>query len=429
MAIHKRLFFLLLVLLPTQLGYHFWPEWSLVLGRRIDYLSPSVYVTDLLIVCLLIAWGHASSLRLRASRVFIPASIAFLIVVFAVINTFHAVNIPISVYRWLKVFEYAGLCLYIVGTKTRMRDVIFPLALSVGYSSVIGIVQFLLQHSLGGPFWLLGERSFFSDTPGIARFNICLPFSYTCVLVLRAYGTFPHPNVFGGYIAVVLPIIVYNVLLSPSVHTRLYKMIIAISFVALLMTFSRSAWTTASLHLCVVFYVALRKREKNIWGASHIGVVAVVGVLLVACVLFFPSVSDESVVRRIDLQNAALGMWQHSPFIGVGLGNFLVELPVYTHSRYVNFLQPVHNIFILSLAELGIVGIFAIIIGIGFMIYRSVALFSRATIARRLLYVIHWMPICCVLLLGFVDHYPVTLQQGQLLSMVVLGVSISSFLE
>jgi len=50
------LFSLLLVFLPTQLGLHFWPGWALVLGRRLDYLSPTLYVTDILIVFLLIRW-------------------------------------------------------------------------------------------------------------------------------------------------------------------------------------------------------------------------------------------------------------------------------------------------------------------------------------------------------------------------------------
>src|SRR5438105_4334390 len=41
--------FLLLFLLPTQLGKHFWPEFSFVQGLRIDYLSPTLYVTDMLV--------------------------------------------------------------------------------------------------------------------------------------------------------------------------------------------------------------------------------------------------------------------------------------------------------------------------------------------------------------------------------------------
>ena len=34
MGIHQRLFLLLLALLPTQLGWHFWPTWAYILGRK-----------------------------------------------------------------------------------------------------------------------------------------------------------------------------------------------------------------------------------------------------------------------------------------------------------------------------------------------------------------------------------------------------------
>jgi len=41
--LQQRLFWLLVFLLPVQFGRHFWPEWSYVMGLRIDYLSPTIY--------------------------------------------------------------------------------------------------------------------------------------------------------------------------------------------------------------------------------------------------------------------------------------------------------------------------------------------------------------------------------------------------
>ena len=41
------LLILFLLLIPTQLGKHFWPDWSSVLGIRIDYLSPTLYLVDI----------------------------------------------------------------------------------------------------------------------------------------------------------------------------------------------------------------------------------------------------------------------------------------------------------------------------------------------------------------------------------------------
>lgn len=427
MAIHKRLFFLLLFLLPTQLGYHFWPEWSSVLGRRVDYLSPTVFITDLLVGSIFISWAVVSYPRIRRRTVFISVAAILLVAIFAAINSAGAINIPVSIYWWIKVLEYGGLYWYIVATKVKMRDAIYPLALSVGYSSVIGVAQFFLQHSLGGPFWFLGERSFFLDTPGIARFNVCPSFTHVCILVLRAYGTFPHPNILGGYIAVVSPVLISYVFLSRSSHVRLYIGIVGVSMVALLCTFSRSAWVVACIHFGIVLLSAVGIRAKRISIAVRVMSISIVCGLLIVSVMFFPSMSDESVVRRVELQQAAFRMWQHAPILGIGLGNFLSQLPFYTHSRYINFLQPVHNIFILLFVELGALGAFIIILATGFVLYRSMTLFSRATVEGRFIYIRSWMPMLCILILGSIDHYPVTLQQGQLLATIFSGLYISSF--
>ncbi|MCD6226056.1 hypothetical protein J7J95_03210, partial [bacterium] len=45
-------FFLLLFLfsLPFQLGRHFWFPWCYVLGERIDYLSPTIFLPDIFLI-------------------------------------------------------------------------------------------------------------------------------------------------------------------------------------------------------------------------------------------------------------------------------------------------------------------------------------------------------------------------------------------
>src|SRR3989344_9415701 len=54
---HFSLFFYLLILfLPTQLGRHFWPNFSFVSGIRIDYLSPTLYATDIFILLIFVFW-------------------------------------------------------------------------------------------------------------------------------------------------------------------------------------------------------------------------------------------------------------------------------------------------------------------------------------------------------------------------------------
>lgn len=379
MALHQRLFLVLLVFLPTQLGFHFWPEWSYVLGRRIDYLSPTVYLTDILVVSIVAKFLISNFKFLIKQRNF------QIVVLFAALNIFFAKSQPVAAYKWLKVFEFVGLGWYIVSTRPKLSDISRQLSVGVLYSSLIAIGQFFMQRSIGGPLWLLGERTFDVTTPGIARWE---GFGS---LLLRPYGTFPHPNVLGGFLAITLPILLRYI----KQIRRIGLISVFLGLIALTFSFSRSAWIAAGLGIGAIYF--FRKR--------HVPVIVLALLLVSAAFIFKPSYDDESVVRRSALNSTAITMWRMSPWIGVGLGNFIVELPSYNINRQGNYLQPAHNIYLLLLSEIGVVGILGLIgalWGIRKKIRMNVALVT-------------------ILILGLVDHYPLTLQQGQLLFIIVLS--------
>lgn len=385
--IHKRLFFLLLALLPTQLGFHFWPEWAFVLGRRVDYLSPTLYVTDVLLFMTIATWLFTGKLGGLGGY----GKLGVFILLFAVVNIWFSASPWVALYKWLKVLEFAVLGLYIVKTKPTIIEITLPLMIGMLYSSAIAILQFALQHSLGGVFWYLGERTFSITTPGIARFD-------GIGLWLRPYATFPHPNVLGGYLAVTFPLL----FLLHERHVIIIKRVaIFLGCIALSFTFSRSAWIAAGLGIGATYFLSTK---KNIF-------------LFLTCVFLFsatillrPAFTDESFVQRSELNHAAISMWQSSPILGVGLGNFLVRLPEFSTSRNVNFLQPVHNIYLLVLTEVGIIGLFAIVI--------LVIMGMKGT------WGMYKISFACILFLGLFDHYPLTLQQGQLLFTILFALML-----
>lgn len=393
---HQLLFSLLLVLLPTQLGYHWWPSWALVLGRRLDYLSPTLYLTDIIIFLLLISWYVA-----KRKKIHFPILQTILIIGFIVTNIYFAVNRMVALIAWTKILELVALGIYIVKTKPKFSSVVIPVSLGVFYSSLIAIVQFLLQHSIGGIFWLLGERTFSAGTPGIAQIPLCFPNRLNCPLMLRSYATFPHPNVLGGFLAVTLPLIIYqltNLPINQLTKTKKIFYILTLSFgiIALVLTFSRSAWVVAVLSSMYVVF----KKKRHVFFPFLLSAILII--FFIGNTFGF---QDESVVVRQQLNAAAISMFRASPIIGSGTGNFLVRLPDYLVSRTIYFLQPAHNIYLLALAETGIIG-FAIFLWI----------LWKAVNNNKI--------IIPILLLGFVDHYFLTLQQGQLLLAIFLSLSL-----
>lgn len=423
MKLHKIFFFLLLVFLPSQLGLHFWPEWSMVLGRRVDYLSPTLYLTDIIIFLILFFWffdylKKISSLKssikkiINQNRVFIL--ILFLVYVF--LNIFFSRNSLVAGYKWLKILEFVLLGFYIVKSKPEILFVTMGLAIGIFYSSLIAIFQFILQGSVGGPLWWLGERTFNASTPGIARITLCNPLSESCSLRLRPYAAFPHPNVLAGFLVATIPVLIVQ--FSKSSILKLSKKIFFLSSIflgiaALILTFSRSGLIAGSLTIIIASYKTVKSKIFR-------KILFTIGTILIIFSFFLLrtiSFLDESVAVREQLNVVAMKFWQEFPLFGTGMGNFLVKLPESLPLHTVYFLQPVHNILLLILAEAGIVGLL-------FFLYIVLKALKNFSFSTKTAFPIFKLSLVTLILLGLVDHYLLTLQQGELLLTLIFSLAL-----
>lgn len=420
---HRVFFYLCILFIPTQLGLHLWPSWSFILGRRVDYLSPTLFVTDILILLLLVSWliesvsgGWYFVSRIWKKKNELNTVFFILLFLFACLNIMFAANRPVALYHWMKVLEFTLLVWYIVKTKPNLSHISYFVSLAIIYSSILAIWQFVLQRSVGGLWWVLGERTFSNATSGIAQIPICVFHSGGCPLFLRSYATFPHPNVLGGFLAVTIPLI-----LNLQRHARLFKFMkwitIGLGMIALSLTFSRSAWAVGAI---LIIWTVIQNKRRAPGGTRQ--VLKLFGIFLVVCIGSFAAFSlhatDESVVVREQLNSAAIKIWHSASLTGVGLGNFLVTLPTYLPSRTVYFLQPVHNIYLLLLSEVGVVGIGMLVCIVAFILnHGKKQNMPPLSIRYSLL---------ALLILGLVDHYPVTLQQGQLLLTLFIGLTLIS---
>src|SRR5260221_3480095 len=147
--LQNKLFTLFIVLLPVQLGLYFWPDWALVSGIRVDYLAPVIYLTDLIVIALLVvSFKDIKTINLA----WIIA-----ITIFALVNIYFANVWQIALLKWFKYLEVFLLGVFIYQNKKLViENINFPLSIAVIYSSVIAILQFFLGHTIGGALYLLG---------------------------------------------------------------------------------------------------------------------------------------------------------------------------------------------------------------------------------------------------------------------------------
>lgn len=395
---HRWIFWILLLLLPTQLGKHFWPDSALIFGIRVDYLSPTAYLTDIVVVALLVAWAiETGGIRwirgIRRAVYLIPLFLLFLL--FS--SLFIAQNQEVAVYKLVKILEFFLLGAYVYHSRRFiLGSRLWRLALSIVilYTSFLGILQILLGHSIGGIFWFSGERTFSLADPGVAKAV------FAGQEFLRPYSTFSHPNSLAGFLLVVL------ILLFPA-RNILERLAFVFGTVVLFLSFSQTAWLVSILVL--VFLLFQRPRKYSKWGKIILFVSVFASLFLgkIWSALSGNTIFPEEIFLRVELLSSAYKMFLDSPIFGVGLNNFINLLPLYGATPAVSWwLQPVHNIFVLWTVETGLVGLL-------FLLYFLWRIFRK----------IKTLPLVLVgiFLTGLFDHYWLTLQQNQLLLAIVLG--------
>lgn len=357
------LIIILILLSPSQLGFHFWPDWSLVNGIKIDYLSPTVYLTDLIFLGLLII----SIIKFHKSKF-----LKLLIAIFLGLFFFSGKGNVSSVYWSLRYLQVPALAwmVFVNGKNLNPYNGIkkyltFPLL----FTLILEIWQFIIRKSTGW-WWIFGERTFSLATPNIATIDIWGE------KFLRPYATFSHPNALAGWL-MLAAFILWN-----SKPKRIF------AAAGILLTFSRNA--VLGLIVGVVSYSVLIKP------------------VYLRSIIAFP---ESSSGERIILNQVSLKVFGNFPVFGIGPGKLLTVLPDYFPPGFWN-IQPPHNIFLLILAETGVFGFTILLAGL-LKIYP--ALKKTPGLLPGLM---------AVFSTSLLDHYWLTSQQNRIILGIYLGLCL-----
>ncbi|HSX37289.1 MAG TPA: O-antigen ligase family protein [Chlamydiales bacterium] len=443
------------------------------------------YPSDLIAVALLLIALFA--LRIPCRHFFGSRGAGFLwiIFVFAFLSIPFSplANYPLPYIRLLQLSTPFILYSFLANSfsleeKTRLITRIFQcIVFAACIQSVIAIAQFAIQGPIG--LRLLGEQSGFAHfamPAGHHRWLFCLKKSLESIIVIRSYGTFPHTNVLGGFLAC-------SILASYSLcsKTRVRFFLILLQFFAMSLTFSRSAffgwalgtlvWFAFSIRDCCrmkassIFgmilayfrsksgdlYTFCRYRSplfdrksaqkhpkideafirqqsltKQIWDKSLIFTlfisVCISWIILHEPILHrggivnYTNLNQESDGLRIRYQTTALSLIKTHPFLGVGFHQLA------THSQKYISNDPtypidggVHNIYLYLAVETGLFSLMAFCIFIFFILYKTLQTPATPQVASLLAIFIAF------LFIGGCDFYPLLFQQGKLIFFLTSG--------
>ncbi len=367
------------------------------MGIRVDYLSPTLYFLDLL--WFLVFVGGWKEVKVNIKKY-------WWVLVLIVVNILIAERDWLTVYRWVRILQMGWMAAYLFKNKKIFEEqLIRVLPIWIVFESFLGLGQIILGGSLEGVFYWLGERRFSYSSIGTAQMAMMGHG------IVRAYGTFSHPNSMAGFLLVAE---LLWVAFKKKEKPVWWWMVFWSGWVGIMLSGSRTVWLASLVALIFNFQFLIFKQNKmKQWGFCLI--LLGVFVVVLAGVGSNYVVADwlggwdgESFLKRWNLNMTALKMIRDNPLFGVGLGNFLVKLPEYQKDNTFFWLQPVHNCLLLLISELGLAGI--LILGkIGKRINFNKRLYNFVLVA--------------IIVTGMVDHYWLTLPQNSWL-LVVFGVML-----
>lgn len=361
----------------------YFPEWD----------SSFLYLADIVFVVLFFA-----TIRRIIHQLNHWCWYSFLILHILLIHTISSYDPLRSFLSVLGLFQAFYLFLVIRLYRQLLRP-LFLTFLGIGLlSAIIGITQFILNHSLG--LVILRESTISPELINVAKVL------YQGSMHIRSYGLFQHPNILAFISS--FSIVISALLLRRSSKPLIYAYLLPIFIASTVLSFSRVG--IAILTISLSFFII------NLWHFVPRGIfvrfLVVLGIFLSILIIFFyqpymsrpfEEVEDFGSLDSFRLQtiNQATTVIRNNLLFGVGFGNYMVNLRQYFPFLAFWQYQPPHSIFILTLAE---TGIFAIIPFILLFVYLKKTFHVERLIVIALA-IVFGLP-------ALFDHYLITTRIG-----------------
>jgi hypothetical protein len=346
-----------------------------------------------------------ASFAWTADRLFAASLLAFLL--FSICSSAWALYPDLAIQQAYYFVEGAMLFFLILLGPLRITAALGSFFAGVGVQVAYAIYQFFSQSTLSN-VWLglVGHRV---DTPGTSVLQ-----SELVGRVLRSYGTFDHPNIFGGFMVVSIMLFTAFFLKRRSIiFARMSLVALPFLLAALFFSFSRSAWLALAVWFGVMLSTSARKTIGGLASVAFLTAVVLASVYAPHMQTRFGFAAAHevtSVQERASLTQDALTLISKHPLIGVGAGQFTLAMHSIDPTREYWEYQPVHNVFLLLFAELGFIGVVLTLLVLVFFIYVWVHLWKGEHSLQLLFGFLTTLSV-----LALFDHYLYTSHIGPLL--------------
>lgn len=397
-------------LLPWQTRWIFYE--TLLGGQPFDFGVLSLYAVELVLLVIVLLSGrpHWSPESRR------PALLALFVLMASLASVMVALNQLLALVALMHLAFAVVFFLALLDQRVEIRRVIIGFCAGLVIPSLLGFWQIAIGGSGASTLFGLATRD--SARLGEAVFQLS-----NGNRVLRAYGTFGHPNIFGGYLAIGIIGLTY---LWQQVTQKRDQIIIIGGFIllsiTLIATFSRSAILGLFVGLAILFVGQKLRRS------SQKRFLFFLPVLALAVIFFWPIISsrfDFSSAIESRSVNERVAQYQDFPSVvsghlltGKGIGNYTLAVREAFPDRQWWEYQPIHNVTLLIIGEIGLLGLICFglwIVSIArLLVSRSACEISVFPLAMSSI----------ILVISIFDHYLWSLWSGSVLVAFIFAISM-----
>lgn len=410
--------YLLAFLLPVQ------TRWIIkageINGGYWEYGTYSLYGTDILLILLLslfvvreIALPNARGES--GNKIMIRGLICGLLMILFV-SVLFAGDSRLAAYKFGWMILGIGLFWMIKKTGFSMAKFIFSLLAGLAVQAVSAVWQFLNQSSAANKWLGMAARQAFDLGSSVIE---TVGADGAAERWLRAYGGLDHPNMLGGAMAIGILLLCWNagIIKKKGARFFIFYFFLIIFSAALFFSFSRAAWIAFALGIIAMLSRAVFK-ENLIFQKNILQVVLISGAVFFILFLQYRNLAAarieagarleiKSISERQESIKNSLPIIKNNWAVGTGLGNYALELKRLIPDKESFYYQPVHNVFLLALSEIGI---------FGFIFFMALLFFAFGPSGNSAVLI-------ALAVIMFFDHWLWSLHFGVLFFWIVIGLA------
>ena len=345
-----------------------------------------------------VAGGQLSIFKADKGKMFFVIAI-WVFLAWSLVSIAWSWDKQVAFLSWFHLLEAVALFFVLAVNKINLKNICLVAVLSGIVQSILAMWQFASQ-IIHANKWL-----------GISEH---LPYQIGAYVVqnsdgrwLRAYGSFAHPNILGGFLIICFFCALFLYLQHKGRIRILFLSCLLIISVGIFLSFSRGAWV--ALIISYIFWAVMeaRKRIKEKQEIRYLFALSLALIFMIVslAIIFQPLLlSRLSGTDRLEIKsntqrvNSLKESWQiisSHESLGVGLGNYIPAIYAVKPNLPGWSYEPAHNVYLLVWAELG---------GFGLIIFLTIYALIFLHSWRKNNYLFGAL-VLCLGVTGLFDHY------------------------